>query len=173
MEEAEAKPLLLIEVYEDPADKNMPYKLRINKEALAALTPSSERYVECSDAGRSSNHLRPVPLWQVFFGEPAAATDYRVRCWRHHPSLHKGNMDLVFPYRSDGRGWRRVAAGRHVHAGLRRDELGRARRLGRLPAGHGEHLHQQHLRLQHVVDSHLEWERLKKTKSKSFLLSLC
>lgn len=45
IEEAEAKPLLLVEVYEDPADKNMPHKLRVNREAVKALTPSSDRYV--------------------------------------------------------------------------------------------------------------------------------
>ena len=44
-EDQEAKPLLLIEVIEDPADKKVPYKLRVNKEALKALMPSSERYV--------------------------------------------------------------------------------------------------------------------------------
>ena len=45
MEESEAKPFLLIEVVEDPADKVMPFKLKLNKEAFKALSPSSDRYV--------------------------------------------------------------------------------------------------------------------------------
>lgn len=45
LEDSDSKPLLLIEVVEDPGDKAMPYKLKVNKEAVAALNLSSERYV--------------------------------------------------------------------------------------------------------------------------------
>lgn len=49
LEETDSKPLLLIEVVEDPGDKRMPYKLKINKEAVEAMCPSSERYVIIDD----------------------------------------------------------------------------------------------------------------------------
>lgn len=45
LEEADSKPLLLIEVVEDPGDKNMPYKLKINKAVVQALMPSADRFV--------------------------------------------------------------------------------------------------------------------------------
>lgn len=51
MEDVESKPLLLVEVVEDPSDKSMPYKLRLNKQTLECLMPSSERYVR-------SRHVR-------------------------------------------------------------------------------------------------------------------
>lgn len=45
MEEQEGKPLLLIEVYDDPTDKLMPHKLRLNRAAVGALTASAEKYI--------------------------------------------------------------------------------------------------------------------------------
>jgi hypothetical protein len=45
IEESDGKPLLLIEVVDDPTDKKMPHKLKLNASAVAALSASSERYV--------------------------------------------------------------------------------------------------------------------------------
>lgn len=46
-DEIEGKPMLLIEIIDDPGDKNMPYKLKLNKEVAAKLSESSsQRFVK-------------------------------------------------------------------------------------------------------------------------------
>jgi Guanylate-binding protein, N-terminal domain len=56
MEEAEGKPLLLIEIVDDPTDKRMPHKLRLNAQAVAALAGSTDRYV------RAAHQVAPVTV---------------------------------------------------------------------------------------------------------------
>lgn len=62
IEEGEGKPILLVEVIEDPADKAMPHKLKLNKDAMKLLMPSSERYVDLNHLGSSSYYLRAVSV---------------------------------------------------------------------------------------------------------------
>ncbi len=102
MEEVEAKPLLLIEVIEDPADKAMPFKLKLNQQALKSLSPSSDRYVGLVHRDRSGNDLRTVQIWQVLPGQPALAENERLRRGLDHSCLHQGNLDLVQPDRPYG-----------------------------------------------------------------------
>ena len=46
MEDLEGKSLLLIEVLEDPSDKKMPYKLKLNKDSVEELlSRGGDRYV--------------------------------------------------------------------------------------------------------------------------------
>ena len=71
MEEAEGKPLLLIEIVDDPTDKRMPHKLRLNAQAVAALAGSEDRFVRPGSPGRPRHRLRTLPLGQKLPAEPA------------------------------------------------------------------------------------------------------
>lgn len=103
-EEQEGKPLLLIEVIEDPGDKKMPHKLKINWDTVKALSGSTEKYVRYDRYPKDCSclNLWTISIRKVVLGQPAGATNERIPSGRNHPSLYKGHLDLVISNRFGG-----------------------------------------------------------------------
>lgn len=110
MEEVDSKPLLLVEVIEDPSDKAMPYKLKLNMQTVEALIPSSERYVRSHNTDSSCHHRWSLQIWKVLLGQPTCQKDERISSRWNDQGLHQRNLDLVEPSGYSSVYGRRIAA---------------------------------------------------------------